>query len=41
MISGESSSRFKGQIDDVKIYNYALTVNQIRTKYNGAVKFGD
>ncbi len=33
---------FDGQIDDVKIFNYALTVEQIKTLHNeGAVRFGD
>jgi hypothetical protein len=33
---------FKGQIDDVRIYNYALTPDQIKTLYNGggALRFG-
>jgi hypothetical protein len=32
---------FNGQIDDVRIYNYALTLIQIKTLYNsGAVNFG-
>jgi hypothetical protein len=31
---------FKGQIDDVRIYNYALTPEQVKTLYNGgAVSF--
>ncbi len=31
-----------GQIDDVKIFNYALTPQQIRNEYNsGAVNFGN
>jgi len=35
-----SSSYFTGQIDDVRIYNYALTSEQIKTVYNnGAVNF--
>jgi len=31
-----------GQIDDVRVYNYALTTTQIRTLYNenSAVRFG-
>ena len=34
-------SNFDGLIDDVRIYNYALTPLQIRTEYNqGAVRFG-
>lgn len=33
---------FDGQIDDVKIYNYALTADQVRADYNnGAVRFGE
>ncbi|KKU99193.1 MAG: hypothetical protein UY33_C0035G0016, partial [Candidatus Amesbacteria bacterium GW2011_GWA1_48_9] len=29
-----------GQIDDVKIFNYALTAQQVKTVYNeGAVRF--
>ena len=33
---------FDGQIDDVKIFNYALTEAQILTDYNqGAVRFGE
>jgi hypothetical protein len=36
-----SSGFFPGQIDDVKIFNYALTPVQIKTLYNnGAVSFG-
>lgn len=27
---------FKGQIDDVRIYNYALTTNQVKLLYNGS-----
>src|SRR5690606_11404227 len=31
---------FSGQIDEVKIYNYALTLEQIKLDYNGgAVRF--
>ena len=38
--SGTSSQYFTGQIDDVRIYNYALTDTQIKTLYNnGAVSF--
>jgi hypothetical protein len=38
-VSGEE---FSGQIDDVRVYNYALTATQIRTVYNedAAVRFG-
>ncbi|MDD3532351.1 MAG: hypothetical protein PHW57_03440, partial [Candidatus Shapirobacteria bacterium] len=36
------SEFFDGQIDDVRIYNYALTDEQVKTLYNqGAVHFGD
>ncbi len=36
-----SSSYFTGQIDEVSIYNYALTATQVKTLYNGgAVRFG-
>ncbi|MGI6278201.1 MAG: DUF2341 domain-containing protein [Patescibacteria group bacterium] len=37
------SSTFNGLIDDVRIYNYALTGEQIRTVYNqgSSVRFGD
>ena len=32
---------FPGQIDDVRVYNYALTATQIKTLFNdGAVRFG-
>lgn len=32
---------FNGQIDDIKIYNYALTPQQIKTDYNlSAIFFG-
>ena len=35
-----STSYFNGQIDDVRIYNYALTVTQVKDLYNGgAVNF--
>ena len=36
------SNYFPGQIDDVRIYNYALTATQIKQLYNGgaAIKFG-
>jgi hypothetical protein len=40
---GESRNKqfFTGQIDDAKIFNYALTPTQIKTLYNdGAVRFG-
>ena len=33
---------FPGQIDEVKIWNYALTAEQIKNEYGGgAVRFGD
>ncbi|MEK9178657.1 MAG: LamG domain-containing protein [Patescibacteria group bacterium] len=33
---------FNGQIDDVKVFNYALTAGQVKTLYNqaGAVRYG-
>ncbi len=35
------SVNFNGQIDEVKIYNYALTAEQVKNDYNGgAVRFG-
>jgi len=35
-----TTKRYSGQIDDVRIYNYALTPTQIKTLYNnGAVNF--
>jgi hypothetical protein len=35
-------AEFNGQIDELKIWNYALTQEQIKTEYNGgAVRFGD
>ena len=38
--SGAGGSWFDGQIDDVRVYNYALTSEQIKTLYNGgAVSF--
>ncbi|EKD86014.1 MAG: hypothetical protein ACD_37C00528G0001, partial [uncultured bacterium] len=35
-------SRYSGQLDDAKIYNYALTKQQIQQVYNqgGAVRYG-
>jgi hypothetical protein len=37
---GGSTQLFSGQIDDVRIYNYALTSEQIKQIYNGgAVNF--
>jgi hypothetical protein len=40
---GASSGYFPGQIDDVRIYNYALTAEQVKQVMNegGAVRFGD
>ncbi|MFH0892368.1 MAG: DUF2341 domain-containing protein [Candidatus Falkowbacteria bacterium] len=39
---GGDTWRFDGQIDEVKIWNYALTPNQISQEYNGgAVRFGE
>ena len=39
---GSPGGWFNGQIDDVRIYNYALTPLQIKTLYNnGSVSFGD
>ncbi len=34
--------KYNGQIDDVRLYNYALPAAQVRTLYNGdsAVRFG-
>jgi len=33
---------FDGEVDEVKIFNYALTAEQIRTEFNGgAVRFGN
>ena len=35
-----ATSDFNGQIDDIRIYNYALTATQVKTLYNGgAVNF--
>jgi hypothetical protein len=39
-VSGATSRNFDGQIDEVKIFNYALTSEQVRIEYNnGAVRF--
>ena len=39
---GDGTSPFDGQIDDVKVWNYALTPLQIKNDYNnGSVRFGD
>lgn len=41
-IEHASPRYFEGQIDDVRIYNYALTENQIKNIMNfGSVKFGN
>ena len=41
MIGKGNAYNFNGQIDDVRIYNYPLTVDQIKTAYNiGAANFG-
>ena len=39
---GASQRWFSGQIDDVRIYNYALTAGQIKTLYNAgsAIRYG-
>ena len=38
---GSTDEEVDGQIDDVKIFNYALTADQIKKEYNdGAVYFG-
>ncbi len=37
-----SSNWLNGQLDEVKIWNYALTAEQVKSDYNGgAVKFGE
>jgi len=37
---GSTANSFKGMIDDVKIFNYALTAEQVKMEYNGgAVSF--
>jgi hypothetical protein len=39
--TGTGERSFEGLIDDVKIFNYALTAEQIKTEYSGgAVRFG-
>jgi len=39
---GGTGHKFDGQIDDVRVYNYALTATQVKTLYNdGAVRFGE
>ena len=38
----EGVGNLEGQMDDVKIWNYALTATQVKTEYNsGAVRFGN
>jgi hypothetical protein len=38
----DAGGQFDGLIDEVKIWNYALTSEQVRTEYaGGAVRFGD
>ena len=38
---GSPTNKFTGQIDEVKVFNYALTQKQIENEYNaGAVRFG-
>jgi len=40
LIGGSSGANFDGQIDETKIWNYALTAEQVKTEYNnGVVKF--
>jgi len=40
--TGIKGSYFNGSIDDVKIWNYALTEEQVKNEYNGgAVRFGN
>ena len=40
LIGGDSSNNFDGQIDDFRVYNYALTAAQIKTvMQGGAVRF--
>ena len=39
--SDQNAEWFKGLIDEVKVWNYALTVEQVKMEYGGgAVKFG-
>jgi hypothetical protein len=39
---GDATGYFNGQIDDVRIYNYALSATQVKNVYNGgsAVNYG-
>ncbi len=41
-VTGASTLEFKGQLDDVKLYNYVLTPQQIQNDMNqgGAIRFG-
>jgi hypothetical protein len=42
IIGGRTNAWTKGLIDEVKIFNYALTVEQVKQEYSGgAVKFGN
>ena len=43
LIGGSTSANFDGVIDKVKIYNYALTAQQVKLDYNqgAALRFGD
>lgn len=36
LIGGDSSNNFDGKIDEVKIYNFALTADEVKTEYNHA-----
>lgn len=38
-IATDHSQLFNGQIDDVRIYNYALTATQVKDAYNGGALF--
>jgi hypothetical protein len=42
-VAGGSPGNFNGQIDDVRVYNYALTADQVKMLYNrnSAVQFSD
>jgi hypothetical protein len=37
--AGTAARYFSGQMDDVRLYNYALTVDQVQTLYNGDSSF--
>ena len=40
-IANRNDSLLSGQVDDARVYNYALTANQVKTVYNnGSVNFG-